>query len=122
MNAPLTKDDLVRAVHNLNSRTRDRDLVWRVCSPPGGVLSVLSEAKAYCANYQENVIRIVATATTTLGAATDRSTYKLQIMDGEEKRVLYEFPSVQGIADLWFTVQISIGEVESVLRSLAGKE
>ena len=46
MPAPLSKDDLVHAIQNLNALTRDRDLAWRSCAAPVELASIFGEAKA----------------------------------------------------------------------------
>lgn len=116
----LTRDDLVRAVLNLNSLTRDGNLSWHTCesgasSALGSVLATIGNARAFCAIYEGRTLRI-----TSLGSK-DQETYRLQILDREGGRTIYEFPTVQGIADLYFTVEISVANVEKIIRSLAGK-
>jgi hypothetical protein len=122
----LTRDDLVQAVHNLNSFTRDGKLVWRRCKGPStplqGVLGIVNH-NAYCTSYEGNILRFVKFSN--YGQATGSNLekrYRLQILNAEENRVLYEFPTVQGLADLCTTIEISIGGVENVIRSLAGKQ
>jgi hypothetical protein len=52
----------------------------------------------------------------------DTASYKLEILDEEGGKVLYVFPNVQGIADLYLTVEIAAAKVENIIRSLAGKQ
>jgi len=119
MISALTKNDLVSAVHNLNTLTRNDNLSWRTCQPSStNLLSLITNSKSYCTEYEGRTLRITASFIT---GTKEQASYKLEILDQQGGKTLYEFPNVQGIADLYFTVEIGVANVENIIRSLAGK-
>jgi hypothetical protein len=112
----LTKDDLVSAVQSLNTLTRNGNLSWQTCEAgPNYMLTLLSNSKSFCVAYEGRILRI------TSAGSKDQVSYRLEILDKEGGNTLYQFPSIQGIADLYFTVEITLANVENIIRSLAGK-
>jgi hypothetical protein len=123
----VTKDDLVRAIHNLNNLTREGRMRWLECDPPSSISgpNALTAGfgpgiqTAFCAQYQEKTLRIIERASGPLSSllGTPRY-YTLEIVDNDGA-VLYKFPDVQGIADLYESVKFKINDVEDIIKSLA---
>ena len=128
----LSRVNLVQAVANLNNMTRERQIKWHVCEPtPAGMIPMaeaLRQSYSYCAPYQGKTLRITERRTTSLLAEqigrfspdsepSAQSAYSLEIID-DKRQVLYQFPTVQGIADLMQSVRFQLSDVDQVINSL----
>ncbi len=120
----VSKDDLVKAVYNLNELTRDQKIKWKECSPsaaervPREILSnTLILSMSYCVEYGNGIFRITETQWVR-SAENIHQNYFLEIID-KSQNVLYKFPDVQGIADLYQSVRFQMADVEDIIKSLA---
>src|SRR5438105_4826033 len=110
----VTQEDLVKAVHNLNTLTRDRTIKWDECDSPiartNMLLAITTVQKSYCSSYHGKTLRLTEISSAApslenaLGARASRRQYSLEILDNDGT-VIYKFPDVQGIADLFQSVK-----------------
>jgi len=89
--------------------------------------AILLQSFSYCAPYQGKILRVTEHRPNLLTPQEEKRTpdveispqnsYTLDIAD-EKGDVLYQFPIVQGIADLFQTVRIQMADVDEVINSL----
>jgi hypothetical protein len=129
----LTQEDFVSAVTRLNDLTRRQVINWSPTSPPvqrsdAGPLAAAAEmlrgAKkpkiAYEAVYDKRILRITQYESTTnfLNSLIHGPyTYILDVRD-EHGNVTFEFPNVEGISDLFGSVQTQRLDIEGFIKKL----
>ena len=126
----ITKENLVQAVANLNEMTRERRIKWHVCESPVGrnaLAAMMRQSYSYCAPYRGRTLRITENRAVSLTDQIERRSpdrepssqnlYSLEILD-ENGTALYQFPTVQGIADVFQTVRVQLADVDEVINSL----
>jgi hypothetical protein len=126
----LTQDDFVGAVARLNDLTRRQMIKWSPSSPPppkpdAGLLASAVEmlrAKipkiAYEALYDKRILRLTQYELATINALAPRAyTYILDVRD-EDGNMMFEFPNVEGISDLFESVQARQLDIEGFIKKL----
>ena len=110
--------DLVAAVTKLNDLTRRKLVTWtpetKNSSRNNDVIS------AYTAPFEGRTFRITEFRSPPQERRYDKSSKercKLEILDDQDG-IIFEFPDVQGIADLCRSVQLRHTDVEDLIRSL----
>jgi hypothetical protein len=116
----ITKEDLVAAIAKLNDLTRRKVVVWTPTAQEGG------SARSFSTTYDGRRLRIseliLSPADRRYGRVkTGRCI--LEILD-ETGNPAYQFPDVQGIADLFASVraQQSDVDVEGLIKSLLAQQ
>jgi hypothetical protein len=119
----LKQNDFVRAVAKLNELTRSQAIKWkRSNSLPGsrGGLLGLTDLKpkvSFQAVHEGRIVRITQYETeTALGFGSHK--YILDLRD-REGNAAFEFPEVEGISDLFRSVQTQELDIEGFIKSLA---
>jgi hypothetical protein len=108
--------DLVAAVAKLNDLTRRRSITWS----PVDNSAERSVTGSYCAPYEGRTFRITELEPAAAERRYDRnprSRYKLEILD-DRNNVIFVFPDISGISDLFATVLARTGNPEEIIRSL----
>ena len=118
----VTQSDLVDAIAKLNDLTRRKTLVWKVQDSP----EYGSFGSSYVTEYEGRFLRVAEHDTRTERARalydhpSSRATasrYVLEIV-GRDGNPVYEFPNVQGIADLFASVRAQLADVDGLIKSL----
>jgi hypothetical protein len=124
----LTQDDFVGAVARLNDLTRRQVIKWSLSSPPArepdaGPLASAAEMLrasrpkiAYEARYDERILRVTQYEST-INPLGPGYTYTLDVRD-ELGNVTFEFPNVEGIRDLFRSVQTQKLDIEGFIKKL----
>ena len=121
----LTQDDFVGAVTKLNELTRQQVIKWLPCNFPSKAPVTKNafvgpyEAKySYETAYEDRILRIteyVAPGVALIGNVSHKYVLDLRDQDGN---VVFEFPDVAGIADLFWSVQTGKVDIEGFIRKL----
>jgi hypothetical protein len=123
----LSKEDFVSAVTKLNDLTRRGLIKWRRAQP---VRLAGSVGTAYETEHNGQRLRLVAyspprvrgfyqssSSNERLYGAAEPTEFVVEIVDNEGIPI-YEFPKVQGIADLFDTVRYQLADIEEFIKSL----
>jgi hypothetical protein len=122
----LTQNDFVEAVTKLNDLTRQQIIRWHPCNPPytardQGLLGMISSQNEKISSFEAihdgRIIRITEYANpgTLLTGLTRR--YLLDIRT-ENGGMGFEFPNVEGLSDLFQSVQAQRLDIEGFIRNL----
>jgi hypothetical protein len=121
----LKQDDFVRAVVRLNELTRSGVIKWTRSNsplsgpPPAGLGPLkLTSSISYRAVHEGRVLRITQYLfeSSALGAGAYK--YVLEVAN-EKGNAVFEFPEVQGISDLFNSIQTQELDIESFIKTLA---
>jgi hypothetical protein len=121
----LTQEDFVGAVARLNDLTRRQVIKWTPCSPPQrnttslGELIMREEAEySFETTYDQRILRITQHKLLGMALSTGRIyKYSLDVRD-HDGNVVFEFPDVEGIADLFRSVQTQKLDIEGFIKRL----
>jgi hypothetical protein len=129
----LTQDDFVGAVARLNDLTRRREIKWSPCSAPmprsqagpsGAIptemLSSFLQSKpkfSFEATYDERILRITQYESMLNALMAPTYKYILDVRD-EDGNVTFVFPDVEGISDLFRSVQTQKLDIEGFIKKL----
>lgn len=119
--------DFVTAIAKLNELTRQRLMKWQSTQP---IRLADSVGSAYETAYQGRRLRIVEytpprvrgffqsphSQERVYGAAPPKDVV-LEIVD-DQGQIIFEFPKVQGITDLFDTIKLQLSDVEDFIKSL----
>ncbi len=124
----LTKEDFVGAVARLNDLTRLQVIKWTPCNAPqkpptglaAGELLMRGEFEptySFEATHDQRILRI--TQYKALAALLSGGVYKysLDVRD-QDGNVVFEFPDVEGIGDLFRSVQTQKLDIEGFIKKL----
>ena len=123
----LTKEDFVGAVARLNDLTRLQVIKWTPCNTPqkpatGLAFNELLRGQfqaeySFETTYDQRILRI--TQYKALAALVSGAVYKysLDVRD-QDGNVVFEFPEVEGIADLFRSVQTQKLDIEGFIKKL----
>lgn len=124
----ISDEDFVTAIAKLNDLTRSGQIRWQRVED---IRLANSVGVAYTAKHEGRNIRIVeyspprargfftdALSREQLAGVVPAKEIILEITD-DQGHTLFEFPKVQGIADLFDTVRFQLTDVEGFIRSLA---
>jgi hypothetical protein len=114
--------ELVEAIATLNDKTRRKELRWSA-QPTGGDVLVSAYTAPY-PGFPNRMLRITKydQRRTRIPYSQPRgpqthSPHKLEITD-DDSRTIYVFPEVQGIADLFDSVEAQFENVDNLIKSL----
>jgi hypothetical protein len=124
----LTQDDFVSAVAKLNELTRQQVIKWRPYYPPiapstsMAIILLPGEKQfSYEATHEGRLLRITQhTAPDRLFIRSYTYRYVLDMRD-LEGNVLFEFPNVAGISDLFRTIERQALDLEGFIRELVAR-
>jgi hypothetical protein len=124
----LTQDDFVGAIARLNDLTRRQVIKWSPSSPPArepdagpfaSAVEMLRGSRpkiAYEALYDERILRSTQYEST-INPLGPGYAYTLDVRD-EHGNVTFEFPNVEGIGDLFRSVQTQKLDIEGFIKKL----
>lgn len=122
----LTQDDFVGAVARLNDLTRRQEIKWLPCAPTPRSHAGLSTAitveiftpkLSFEATYDERILRITRYESILNPLSPGPYKYTLDVRD-QDGNVTFEFPDLEGISDLFRSVQTQKLDIEGFIRKL----
>jgi hypothetical protein len=127
----LSQDDFVSAVARLNDLTRRQVIKWLPCSPPmqRPPATIRSAVEAVTASqwqpkvsfetiYDNRILRITQYESVMSLSSSGPFRYTLDVRD-EDGNTVFEFPAVEGISDLFRSVQTQGLDIEGFIKKLA---
>jgi hypothetical protein len=123
----LTQGDFVGAVARLNDLTRRQLIKWSPCSAPtprshAGLSTVIAVEMftpklSFEATYDERILRITQYESLLNPMSPGPYKYTLDVRD-QDGNVTFEFPDVEGISDLFRSVQTQKLDIEGFIKKL----
>jgi hypothetical protein len=124
----LTKEDFVGAVARLNDLTRLQVIKWTPCSTPQKPAAGLTVNEllggpfqaeySFETTYDQRILRITQYKSSLATLLSGRVyKYSLDFRD-QDGNVVFEFPEVEGIADLFRSVQTQKLDIEGFIKKL----
>jgi hypothetical protein len=126
----LTQDDFVGAVARLNDLTRRQVIKWRACGTPQrnqdpNLSTAIAAAfggqfiprLSFEATYEGRILRITEYENEMIVLSRRPYKYILDVRD-EDGNVTFEFPDVEGISDLFRSVQTQKLDIEGFIKKL----
>src|ERR1700722_20321932 len=119
----VSRDEVVAAIAKLNDLTRQRIVFWQTIEP---VRLGQSVGKGYETNYEGRKLRIIEyrpprvqgyyTAQVSIQAALGVPGPPDRVLEmvGEDGILLFEFPKVQGVSDLFESARAQTADVEGL--------
>jgi hypothetical protein len=103
----LTQDDFVTAVVKLNDLTRLQVIKWQPCDPIAKTWGIGQDLakQSFEATHEDRRLRITQFgAITNLLTGSEVHRYVLDVRD-QEGNIVFQFPEVAGLADLFRSIQ-----------------
>ncbi len=120
----LTEDDFVGAGARLNALTRRQVIKWSPCAPTPRSHAGLSTAVemvtpklSFEATYDERMLRITQYESFLNPLSPGPYKYTLDVRD-QDGNVTFVFPDVEGISDLFRSVQTQKLDIEGFIKKL----
>jgi hypothetical protein len=120
----LTQDDFVGAVARLNDLTRRQVIRWSPCAPTTAPHAGLSTAVkmftprlSFEATYDDRILRITQYESLSNPLLPGPYKYTLDMRD-QDGNVTFVFPDVEGISDLFRSVQTQKLDIEGFIKKL----